>query len=380
MVDILISFAFKAPGLFFKKRVLAAVGPTLLSCLKGMLKKGLIADVLGLLLPPTLDHLGMDVGALRGSYIGEHIHNAVAPIWGLKGISTLLVVLTGGREILLEMQLRAERMKYKELNNVGKAIKLAGLKTEARLSEDDDFRNLQTENTKKMAQVTAHLMIARKGMPFPGIGKIDETIHIIAHIISDDFNKQMDAFHALCRVAYKNREEWHNPDDKELGIHSHKKDEIRAMFAINPRFRPLREAIEAQQLGVGGMLTAQRYLLSKYAPTDSEGINVRPKNEIIAESQKPEVGILAKATQEEQDIIAHLIKPFDHPDNWPGGEEEQSQDRARLWPFVGERPVDHQDSELTIGQLAVLDAELEVGSSRVDLQACKLEYSIVSPK
>ena len=26
------------------------------------------------------------------------------------------------------------------------------------------------------------------------------------------------------------------------------------------------------------------------------------------------------------------------------------------------------------------DAPLEVGSSRVDLQACKLEYSIVSPK
>ena len=29
---------------------------------------------------------------------------------------------------------------------------------------------------------------------------------------------------------------------------------------------------------------------------------------------------------------------------------------------------------------AILEAATEVGSSRVDLQACKLEYSIVSPK
>ena len=37
--------------------------------------------------------------------------------------------------------------------------------------------------------------------------------------------------------------------------------------------------------------------------------------------------------------------------------------------------------ELTLdGGLSREEAQAEVGSSRVDLQACKLEYSIVSPK
>ena len=36
--------------------------------------------------------------------------------------------------------------------------------------------------------------------------------------------------------------------------------------------------------------------------------------------------------------------------------------------------------DLQLGQRKEVNVELEVGSSRVDLQACKLEYSIVSPK
>ena len=38
--------------------------------------------------------------------------------------------------------------------------------------------------------------------------------------------------------------------------------------------------------------------------------------------------------------------------------------------------IDGRDAALDKGKVIVLD----VGSSRVDLQACKLEYSIVSPK
>ena len=42
-------------------------------------------------------------------------------------------------------------------------------------------------------------------------------------------------------------------------------------------------------------------------------------------------------------------------------------------------PADPADAELA-RELARLQPDFIVGSSRVDLQACKLEYSIVSPK
>ena len=58
------------------------------------------------------------------------------------------------------------------------------------------------------------------------------------------------------------------------------------------------------------------------------------------------------------------------PNNWKmGGVTGLAVDKDdNVW--VLDRPKDLRDMEL----------RAEVGSSRVDLQACKLEYSIVSPK
>ena len=48
---------------------------------------------------------------------------------------------------------------------------------------------------------------------------------------------------------------------------------------------------------------------------------------------------------------------------------------------VAELEMPTTEAELeTAGPAGLLCSELAVGSSRVDLQACKLEYSIVSPK
>jgi len=266
-VDILISFAFKAPGLLFKERVLAAVGPTLLSCVKGMLKKGLIADVLGLLLPPSLDHLGIDVGALRGSYLGERIHALVDPLWAMKGISTLFTVVVGTREILLEIHQLIERVP-EQLNDIGQVIK-EGREGLVVPQEEDDFRNLLNDDTKNMAKLAAHLIIINETESLPvELNKFSKTTHTIAHIISGDFKKQMDALRKLCRVVNANKS-WHDPHNKEMGIdESHKKRAIE-VFEGNSELKPLLDAIGSHQLGAGGMLN--RRFEEEHCRTDGEG-------------------------------------------------------------------------------------------------------------
>ena len=66
--------------------------------------------------------------------------------------------------------------------------------------------------------------------------------------------------------------------------------------------------------------------------------------------------------------------------SWDDDEDDESEslpDDSRSNPTTVELEVDEQKSMIT----SAYDMEIkEVGSSRVDLQACKLEYSIVSPK
>ena len=64
---------------------------------------------------------------------------------------------------------------------------------------------------------------------------------------------------------------------------------------------------------------------------------------------------------------------------------------AIAWPFVDQMnpasdtlalsSIEYDVAKVALGQqITVLYRKSPVGSSRVDLQACKLEYSIVSPK
>ena len=127
---------------------------------------------------------------------------------------------------------------------------------------------------------------------------------LIAHMVSGEFKKQMGAFRALCLAANAKKSSWHDPGNKDLGIHADLKTMIHEEFQKNHEFKPLLDAFEFHQLGIGGMLFARRYLDVKYAAItvveEEEGANAQ-EEEVKVKGVRLREDILREMKQAEGD-------------------------------------------------------------------------------